>query len=71
NEKTTNRNDSISPQNDSDDTGSTSSENNDNIRTSKLDHVNHVQNICDSLSTSNNMPSLLTDPSLSLLTSEI
>ncbi|CAF3043923.1 unnamed protein product [Rotaria socialis] len=71
NEKPTNHNDRISPQNDSDDTGSTTSENNDNIRTSRLDHVTHVQNICESLSTSNNMSSLLTDPSLSLLTNEI
>lgn len=58
-------------QNDSDDTGSMSSENNDDLRTSRLDHVSRVRNIYDSLSSSNNMSTLLTDPNLRLLTKEL
>jgi hypothetical protein len=70
NEKVSNHNDNITT-NDSDDSGSTSSENNDHLRTSRLDHVSRVKNVYESLSTTNNMPSLLTDPSLRASTDEL
>ena len=56
---------------DSDDSASTSSENNDHLRTSRLDHVSRVKSIYDTLSTSNHLCSLISDPNLIQSTREL
>ena len=48
--------------NDSDDSASTGSENTDQIRTSRLDHVSRVKTMYDTLSSSNHLCSLISDP---------
>ncbi|CAF4792141.1 unnamed protein product [Rotaria sp. Silwood1] len=47
---------------DSDDSISISSENNDDIRTSRLNHVNRVKDVYDSLGSGNHIKNLFTDP---------
>ena len=47
---------------DSDDSASTGSENNDHLRTSRLDHVSRVKTMYDTLSSSNHLCNLISDP---------